>query len=389
MCARFIVILPLVAFFFAARSTVAGVRRGAKSEPGTAEHRLAHLRHGINLSDWFAQVFDPKGYTKQHFETSITAEDMVLIHAMGFDHVRLCLDPRPMFHSNQAEQISSEYLGYLDTALKMILDQGFAVEIEIHADRDFKQRLGTDDEFVERFADFWRALAQHYSTLDPDRVFFEILNEPDGKDRYRWYGVEAKLATAIRAGAPQHTIIATGARWSDDDDLIFLEPLRDPNVIYTFHFYEPHIFTHQGATWSVNYWHYLKGLPYPSDPESAQRVAEALPDPINRLAVVRYGMDHWNSARIDAEISQVAEWAKHWNVPVICNEFGVYRKNTDPRDRAAWISDVRVSLEKHGLGWAMWDYSGGFGVVTRASGRPVPDELTVRALGRTIPVTVQ
>ena len=160
-------------------------------------------------------------------------------------------------------------------------------------------------------------------------------------------------------------------------------------MIYTFHFYEPHIFTHQGATWSVNYWHYLKGLPYPSDPESAQRVAEALPDPINRLAVVRYGMDHWNSARIDAEISQVAEWAKHWDVPVICNEFGVYRKNTDPRDRAAWISDVRMSLEKHGLGWAMWDYSGGFGVVTRASGRPVPDELTVRALGRTIPVTVQ
>ena len=172
------------------------------SEPGTAEHRLAHLRHGINLSDWFAQVFDPKGYTKQHFETSITAEDMALIHAMGFDHVRLCLDPRPMFHSNQAEQISSEFLGYLDTALKMILDQGLAVEIDIQADRDFKQRLGTDDEFVEQFADFWRALAQHYSTLDPDRVFFEILNEPEGKDRYRWYGVEAKLATAIRAGAP-------------------------------------------------------------------------------------------------------------------------------------------------------------------------------------------
>jgi endoglucanase len=389
MSARFIAILPLVSFFFAALSSFAGVRTGGPSESGTAEHRLAHFRHGINLSDWFSQGSDPKGYSKQHFETSITAADMVLIRAMGFDHVRLCLDPRPIFHSNQAEQISSEYLSYLDRALKMILDQGLAVDIEIHADRDFKQRLETDDEFVEEFADFWRALAQHYSTLDPDRVLFEILNEPEVKDRYRWYGVEAKLAMAIREGAPQHTIIATGARWSDDDDLIFLEPLRDPNVIYTFHFYEPHIFTHQGATWSVNYWHYLKGVPYPSDPEIAQRMAAALPDPVNRLAVVRYGMDHWNAARIDAEISQVVEWAKHWNVPVICNEFGVYRKNADPQDRAAWISDVRMSLEKHGLGWAMWDYSGGFGVVTRATGRPVPDEVTVRALGRTMPVTVQ
>jgi len=53
----------------------------------------------------------------------------------------------------------------------------------------------------------------------------------------------AKLAAAIREGAPQHTIIASGAHWSDDDDLVFLEPLRDPNVIYAFHFYESHIFT--------------------------------------------------------------------------------------------------------------------------------------------------
>ena len=91
---------------------------------------------------------------------------------------------------------------YLDAAVKMILDRGLAVEITIFADDEFKQKLATDDEFVEQFADFWRALARHYATLDPDRVFFEILNEPEGNDRYRWYGVEAKLATAIREGAP-------------------------------------------------------------------------------------------------------------------------------------------------------------------------------------------
>jgi endoglucanase len=57
-------------------------------------------------------------------------------------------------------------------------------------------------------------------------------------------------STAIREGAPQHTIIVESARWADDDDLLFLEPLRDGNVIYNFHFYEPHLFTHQGATWA-------------------------------------------------------------------------------------------------------------------------------------------
>lgn len=225
---------------------------------------------------------------------------------------------------------------------------------------------------------------QKQLTLDADRVFFEILNEPEGRDRYRWYGVEAKLAAAIREGAPEHTIIATGAHWSDDDDLVFLEPLRDANVIYAFHFYESHIFTHQGATWSANYWHELKGVPYPSTPENVQAAAAEVPDAVHRLAVIRYGLDRWNAERIDAEIGQVAAWAGHWGVPVICNEFGVYRKNAEPKDRVAWLSDVRTALEKRGIGWAIWDYHDGFGVVNTENGEPVPDEATVRALGLTV-----
>jgi endoglucanase len=361
-------------------------QRAAAAKDTTAggdvlQRRVAHLRRGINISDWFAQAGDPSGYTKEHFETAITAHDLDLIQRMGFDHVRLSVDPRPMFHARQADQITPQDLAYLDAAVKMILDRGLAVDITIFADAEFKAKLASDDEFVEQFADFWRALARHYANLDAERVFFEILNEPEGRDRYRWYGVEAKLAVAIREGAPQHTIIATGAHWSDDDDLVFLEPLRDANVIYAFHFYESHVFTHQGATWSSNYWHNLKGVPYPSTPENVQAAAAEVPDAVHRLAVVRYGLDRWNAGRVDAEIGQVAAWAEHWGVPVICNEFGVYRKNAEAKDRFAWLTDVRTSLEKHGIGWAMWEYHGGFGVVTTQGGQAVPDEATLRALG--------
>src|SRR5208283_1619836 len=230
-------------------------------------------------------------------------------------------------------------------AVKMILDHGLAVVIDLHPDSGFKARLTKDDEFVERFADFWRALAAHYSTWDTDRVFLEILNEPEFADRYRWLGVQVKLAAAIREGAPAHTIIAAGARWSDDDDLVFQEPLHDPNVIYNFHFYEPHIFTHQGATWSTYFWHWVRGLRYPSSPESVAKVAAGVPDAVDRLAVIRYGEDHWDSARIDAEITQVWEWARQRGVPVVCNEFGVFRDYADPKDREAWIRDVRTALE--------------------------------------------
>ncbi len=300
---------------------------------------------------------------------------------MGFDHVRLSVNPQPMMVNHRPEEIPAEYLGYLDAAVKMILDRGLAVVIDLHPESEFKTRLAKDDSFVQEFADFWRVLARHYSTWDPERVFFEILNEPEMSDRYRWSGVQAKLAAAIREGAPQHTMIAAGARWSDDDDLVFIEPLRDPNVIYNFHFYEPHIFTHQGATWSAYFWHWVKGLHYPSSPESAAKVAAGVPDAVDRLAVIRYGEDHWDAARIDAEITQVAEWARQRGVPVVCNEFGVYRDYADPQDREAWIHDVRTALERHGMGWAMWDYSGSFGVVTKKDGRNVPDEMTLRALG--------
>jgi endoglucanase len=126
-------------------------------------------------------------------------------------------------------------------------------------------------------------------------------------------------------------------------------------------------------------------VPYPSDPEAARKAAALVPDPVHRLAVVRYGASHWNAARIDADIGQVVEWARKWDVPVICNEFGVYRKAVDPSDRAAWIADVRTTLERYGIGWTMWDYSGGFGVVTKQNGQAVPDGATIRALGRTLP----
>lgn len=343
--------------------------------------RTGHLRRGINLSEWFAQVWDPKGYTKEHFQSWTTASDIALIRSLGFDHVRLSVNPQPMMDAERRQNGTEEYFGYLDAALKMILDAGLSVELDMHPESDFKARLAKDDDFVERFADFWRLVAKHYSSWDQERVFFEILNEPEMSDAYRWYGVETRLAKAIRQGAPSHTIIATGAKWDNNDDLVFLEPLRDANVIYVFHFYEPHLFTHQGATWGPYSWNWIRGLRYPGSMDNATKVAQEIPEALDRLFVIRYAEDHWDAARIDSEIGQASDWAKANDVPLISNEFGVYRKYVDPQDRALWIHDVRTSLERHNIGWAMWDYSGSFGLVTKQNGRAKLDEDTVKALG--------
>jgi endoglucanase len=372
----FMVLVILLAGTAFAQSNGTG---NATTSPALA--RAQHLKRGINASAWFAQVYDKRGYTKEHFDTWTTVEDIALIKTMGFDHVRLSVNPEPMFNTREPNKIPADYLVSLDAAVKMILDHGLAVEIDLHPESELKTRLAKENAFVEQFADFWRALAAHYSTWDADRVFFEVMNEPEFSDPYRWLGVQTKLAAAIRQGAPSHTIIAAGARWSDDDDLVFGEPLHDPNVIYNFHFYEPHIFTHQGATWGSYYWHWLSGLKYPSDEKSAERVAAQVPNEVDRLAVIRYGQEHWGAIRIEAEMRQAADWARRRGVPLTCNEFGVFRDFADPQDRAAWLRDVRTALEKNGIGWTMWDYSGSFGAVTKKDGKTTPDDGVLRALG--------
>ena len=358
-----------------------------QSKTSLAQERATHLRRGINLSEWYAQVYDPRGYTQEHLTKWVSADDIALIKSMGFDHVRLSINPEPMMRHNMADQIPQEYLGYLDSAVKMILSHGLAVILDMHPESEFKAKLVQQDSSVEQFSDFWRAFARHYSNTDPEKVYFEVLNEPEFRDHYRWAGVQAKLAQSIREGAPNHTIIAAGGNWSDVQDLLALTPLPDSNVIYNFHFYDDHTFTHQGATWGSNYWHFETKLAYPSDMKNAEKVASEQPDPVNRLTVLRYGLDHWDAERIAVEIGQAAEWAKRWDVPLTCNEFGVYRPYSDPQDRARWLHDVRTTLEHDGIGWNMWDYGArdngrGFGVVNGPKEGPnTPDQVTLQALG--------
>jgi aryl-phospho-beta-D-glucosidase BglC (GH1 family) len=69
--------------------------------------RVARLRHGINLSHWFAQSGD---YSKSHLASHTTAEDIALIKSMGFDHVRLTIEPAPLYFERSAAKNSRQAL---------------------------------------------------------------------------------------------------------------------------------------------------------------------------------------------------------------------------------------------------------------------------------------
>ena len=80
-------------------------------------------------------------------------------------------------------------------------------------------------------------------------------------------------------------------------------------------------------------------MPYPSTTENVQTAEALVPELVHKLAVQRYVAEHWNAVRMEAEFAPVAAWGNKWNVPLVCNVFGVYRKVVKAEDRAIWLSE--------------------------------------------------
>jgi hypothetical protein len=375
------VLVLLTLILLAATQDRAHGQQDRAAELRTAFARAQHLRRGINLSHWFSQ--NPSDYTAFHTDVYTDANDIALIARLGFDNVRLSIDATPLEQfPHGADGLNDEFLSRLDKAVDTMLADGLAVQVDLHPEEPYKLRLRTTKEGVDRVTMLWRKLAAHYATRDPERVFFEIMNEPEEPDPYRWAGIQARVAAAIREVAPKHTIIATGPNYSDIVDLLTQHPLADGNVIYNFHFYDPHEFTHQGAGWGTPWWIYEHGIPYPATESSMAELVKEVPDEADRFHLENYWLDHWDAHRIRLLIDEAAAWGHENNVPLICNEFGAFRPVTDPTSRTNWLRDVRTALEADGVDWAMWDYLGDFGVVAKRAGNGgVPDPATLEALG--------
>jgi aryl-phospho-beta-D-glucosidase BglC (GH1 family) len=345
---------------------------------GTAWERARHLRHGINASEWFAQS---KDYSPQRLGSYTTLDDIAKIRQMGFDHVRLSIDPVIFDCPTAWEQC--ERVQILDQVIRKALTLELAVILDMHPGAQYKNGLAASDNAVEQFAILWGRIAAYYATLDAEHIFFEALNEPELGDVFRWAGIEQRVVAEIRRNAPQHTILVAGANYSDIPDLVRLPQFADGNLIFVFHYYEPHIFTHQGASWGEAYWNTLRQVPFPAAADPLNDATRKQTDDYARWKLMQYGLDHWDLQRIDGEIRFAAQWARQRNVPLICDEFGVYRYFARPEDRERWLGTVRSILEQNRIGWTMWDYQGGFGVVSKDTGSTVEDEGVLKALGLT------
>jgi endoglucanase len=171
--------------------------------------RAQHLRHGINASEWFAQKTGR--YSATHTTAYTDDADIALMARIGFDSVRLSIDAAPLEEGpHNKEGFNADFIGRLDHAVDQMLARGMAVQIDIHPESDYKKKVSTTGEGVERFLMLWRKLAAHYADRNPDLIFYEIMNEQEERDAYRWAGVQARASAALQSVAPKNTNIATG-----------------------------------------------------------------------------------------------------------------------------------------------------------------------------------
>ncbi len=347
----------------------------AATPPPTA--LLRTLERGVNLPIWFTfrgqAGIDPALWYPD-------AADWRLIKSLGFKHVRVQFDPAYFRHPTQPGAVQSARIAELKRALAPARAHGLTVVLAAEPQGPEKSRLVKDDAGIAELAAFWRAFAAGMKSMRPSQLVFELLNEPTDTDAARNRLLMQWLVQAVRSVAPRHTLVVEGHAYSGIDDLLAFEPLEAANLVYSFHFYEPHNFTHQGATWGWPLLTEFKDLPYPSSPELVAPLLPAMSEEA-RPHIAWYGEQRWDQSRIDARLDLVRDWAKTHGVPIWCGEFGTARLGAPLKSRSAWLGDVRRGLEARGVAWTLFGYAGNFGLVTGNAGARQVDAGDAEALG--------
>jgi endoglucanase len=364
----------------------------AQQLTGVPPSRYNHFTKGVNLEFWFQcmQGGIPCSSTNTAY-LPITASDIQTITSVGLDYVRLSVDPRWLLPDAFGPVLPNVELTSLDSAIDSLISANLGVDLVMMDDGSFANLMVTSPARVQQLVTLWQTLAQRYGNRNPDLLMFEILNEPPSSfSPSFWDGIERQVILAIRSAAPQHTIIATSANWSDANTLISVTPiLPDPNVIYVFHEYSPNIVTHQcrGPLAAV------KSIPYPPYLGNLPSVLAGITDSNIKAEVTTEFNENWYSGRYQRLMQIIAAWARTNQVRVMMNEMGIFRpsgegdlqpgcRNPTDADRGRYLGDVRMAAEANGIGWNLYDYGeSAWGLLLPNSRQPDPVILGALGLG--------
>jgi len=348
------------------------------SAPETVK-KTAPFTRGVNFSEWFdAQSAEGIIFTRY------SEQDFADVKSLGVDVIRLPIRMNSMAGPGPDYKINPLLFRFLDKAVDWAEKYEIYIIIDNHS---FDPAKDTSEDIDKVLLPVWAQMAQHFSKRGK-YVVYEVLNEPHGISDEVWGEIQGRAIDTIRKYDTKHAIVVGGADFNSTAKLVAIPKYTDQNLIYTFHFYDPFMFTHQGASWSPPM-EYLADVPFPYN-------ADRMPKIPNKLkgTWVENNLRHTYSKESDVAymrktLDRVTAFSNERGVPVFCGEFGVYDFVSPPADRVIWYQVVTDMLSKRGISRTSWDYFGAFGVFNKGGGKDFNRDLNVdiaRAMGFTPPV---
>ncbi|WP_036608517.1 glycoside hydrolase family 5 protein [Oribacterium sp. P6A1] len=315
---------------------------------------MISLRRGINLGGFLSQCT----HEEEHYDSFIKEEDIGKIREMGFDHIRLPIDYE-VFETEEGVRREDGYRR-VHQVIEWCEAQGLPVVLDLHkaygydfndAGDSGKNRLFTDEKVQGRFLGLWESLAKEYSVHKD--LCFELLNEVvEDENAEAWNILIKKAVSVIRRFSKDAWIIYGGIQWNSAGTIKYLEKPADDRILFTFHFYEPLVFTHQWAHW-MPVMQEIKTVHYPDDYEIYREKSRILGT--QGQSVVERQYDEMNISFLRDMVRVAVESAKEKGAPLYVGEFGVIDQAPE-EDTLRWFRDVMTIFSEEKIGCALWTY---------------------------------
>jgi aryl-phospho-beta-D-glucosidase BglC (GH1 family) len=286
----------------------------------------------------------------------------------GFDFVRIPIAYPYYLNFDRSKNITPEdvykidekAVERIDALVTMAHQYNMHVSLNLHRAPGYcinagfhePYNLWKDEKAQEAFNFHWNMWAKRYKNVSNKKISFDLVNEPamreDMNDQHSKsgpvpgdiYRKVAKGATeAIRKENKDHLVIADG----NSGGSVVIPELTDLDIAQSCRGYYPGVISHYKAPWANK------------DPDN-------LPDP---KWPGQISNTYWDKTKLEKFYQPWIDLVNK-GVGVHCGECGCWKKT--PHDVfLAWFGDVLDILTKNNIGFAVWEFSGDFGILN--SGR--------------------
>ena len=317
---------------------------------------------GVNFGGFLSQA----DLNEEHLKTFITEKDFKVVKAWGFNIVRLPVDYMLFERDDKPYVYDENRLKYLDNCVNWAEKNGLWLMIDLHKspghtfakERDANDIWGKESASRKRFIKIWEFLAARYAGRG-DKIMYELLNEPVADKDAKWNALATDGLKAIRKFDKKHWVVIESNRWGNVHTMNNLKVFKnDKKIIYSFHFYEPIVVTHQMAEWTgfVRNNIYKKLVEYPGQPEGMKEAGKEVEKTENDFAIFFKNMDkYWDKHGIEKLVQMALDFKKKNKVPVLCGEFGCVA-HASVKTRENWTKDFISILKKNKISYTYWNY---------------------------------